>query len=219
MILLYFCFSNASEPHPGQNCILGKVSSGGLTEWRKGSARALAHLTTHASVLAVLPCNNGSWCTVIEFHASKGNISSVSLCVSVYLSVFRLDFPFSCLSPCKLAQAGLACLPLFCLHAWNFAVCASQTTTLGYPFQKSVYSWIYLWNGLTHVFDLSSYLSHVHAYFQDQIHISLRRCVALKALLIWSINKNILKQLAFISLQSIFQVWVSVYAGYARGVC
>lgn len=145
MISFYFCFSSASEPHPGQYCIVGKVSSGGLTEWRKGSTCTLAHITTDASVLAVLSCNNGLWCTVIGFHASKGNISSVPVCVSVYLSVFRLDSPSSCVSPCKLALAGFACL-LACFSS-PFAfmlvilqakgiVWVSQTTTLRYPFQS-----------------------------------------------------------------------------------
>lgn len=150
-LFLFTCFSSAGESHPVQYCILGKVSSGGLTDWRKGSTRTLAHLTTHASVLAVLSCNNGSWCTVIGFHASKGNISSVPACVSVYSSIFRLDSPSSCLSPCKLAPAGFACLIacfsfflFFCLRASYFAgkrnsLCVPEYNTQ-ISISKSVYT-------------------------------------------------------------------------------
>lgn len=63
---------------------------------------------------------------MIRFHASKGNISSVPLCLSIYLSLFGLDSPSSCLSPCELAVAGFACLIacfslFFPLHACYFA--------------------------------------------------------------------------------------------------
>lgn len=187
----FFTFLSASEPHPGHYCILGKVSSGGLTEWRKGSTRALARLTTHASVLAVLSCNNGSWCTVIGFHASEGNISSVPVFVSVYLSVFLLDSPSSCLSAYKLAPAGFACLLLILWSVFMLVVVVAQAKrnslcvadcNTQISISKSVYTWTYLWNGLTRWFWslFSSYLSLFRTYFQDQIHISLRRWLALK---------------------------------------